>query len=902
MRCLSESQLFAVVDGQLEPGARASIEAHIDRCSACRRTVAALLDSGAGRPVGADPEALLPGVRLGRYVVEGVLGSGGMGIVYAARDLELQRTVALKLVFAEPGRIRREAQVMARLSHPNIVPVYSIVSCDLGDFLAMERIEGPSVRRWLDGAQRPTRAIVDVFIGAGRGLSAAHRAGIVHRDFKPDNVLITGHGRARITDFGLSCGATESVTVSSDSANHGSMPTGGTPAYAAPEQLAGGPPSPLADQYSFCVSLFEALTGRRPERGHPGGLRWSSAVPASLRRTLRRGLQFDPRRRFPSMDALLESLEGFEPTTLRDWTGPLIATSAVVGVLAWQPTEHSIPCTSSAIDPVWSESRRAALQARVEAADGEHTERIVAEVDRYVVRWRQESEDVCDRHSDEELQRRALAGEQHACLLQRMNALDTLLSVLEDSPGTVEGRGLSAVFELEPPGECIRPRPTSAPTFELSTSDGAARLSDAALRAGMLERIGRPDEGLAILSTAIRDPGSDIPLGLEGRLKYGLGALHKALGHHDEAIDFLGDAFWNASARGDHDTAFVASRDLASVAIRDSDWERAKHWLGQAEAQAERLGAPPRWLADVFVARGNLHLGQRELLEAEGAYERAQQLHTEAGITGLRSLTVAHNLAMVAGQRGGPAEALVLHRANLEDRRTLLGERHPEVARSLVSIAAHESELSEFDSALANLEEALRIYEGASGPEARDVLDTLENIAGVLGMAGRLDESKRRLGQLLVLAERTENALLAGHVSINLGDVALASKDPAEAEHHFRRALRQLESRLEPTDFRIAHAIGGIGEAYLGSERPKAAVDYLERALAIRAEHPQQRIMLARARMNLARALWDSELDRARALDLAVTARDALPRTAGRARLARAYIEAWLDDRAAPPR
>lgn len=903
MRCLSESQLFAVADGHLDADVRAAVEEHIDRCATCRRTVAALLDSGAEPSTHLDLEALRPGIRIGRYIIEGVLGSGGMGIVYAARDPELERTVALKVVFGETQRIRREAQVMARLSHPNIVPVYSIVSSELGDFLAMEHIRGPSLRRWLDTAARPTRAIVDVFVGAARGLSAAHRAGIVHRDFKPDNVLLAGHGTARITDFGLSVAPMQSISLSCDPNEQGETPVGGTPAYAAPEQLCGGPPSPLADQYSFCVSLFEALTGRRPPRGGPDSLRATPRVPASLRRILRRGLEDDPHRRFASMDTLAESLEGVGGGSVLSWGVPLAATAAMVGLFAWQrPPETSTACSPSAIDHAWSKSRRQTLEAAGGRDHPEMTGRVTAELDRYVERWRDESEDVCERRANADRQGRQRADLQQACLVEQILSLDTLVSLLEESPDVVRVRGLSAVHDLESPGECIRKGPSPSSTLE-PLNAGAAKLSEAAVAAKGLGRIGRAAEGLALLRVAVRESASvRTSPALEARVHYTLGALHFAVGHQAEAVDFLESAFWRAVAGAEYKTAFLASRDLASVAVRVYDWERAERWLRQAQAQADRLSAPPRLAVDLNLVRGNLHLRRGELGQAHSAFARGEQLAVDAGLSGASTLRLAHSVARLVGKRSGPKEALSLHRVNLERRRALLGPHHPDVADSLVSVAANQVELYELDDAISNFEEALGIYEVAVGPDAEAVLDTLENLGGVLSMTGRFDESRAHLNRLLELAEGADDALLAGHVSINLGDVCLMSQRAEAAERHFRRALRLLESRLDATDPLIGHAVGGLGEAYLELGRAGAAVDYLERSLAIRAEHPEELVMLARARTNLARALWDSQRNRVRAHELAVIARDALPQGDGRVGRVRTYIEAWLRDHPAPPR
>jgi serine/threonine protein kinase len=279
---------------------------------------------------------------LGRFRLIRRLGSGAMGVVYEGYDQELDRRVALKVLRPEieaqsslqaRTRMMREAQALARLHHPNVTMVYEVGTSEAGAlFIAMELVEGRTLGRWLRARPRSWRAIVEVFLQAGRGLAAAHRAGLVHRDFKPDNVIVDEDGNARVVDFGLArASGLAELLPTLDPSLDGSEPgpvalhltsTGavlGTPAYMAPEQFQGGPPHATSDQFSFCVALFEALYGRRPfpgndlpslqrslMRGQPVGPR--RGVPRALYRVLRRGLSVDAACRFTSMEKLLEAL------------------------------------------------------------------------------------------------------------------------------------------------------------------------------------------------------------------------------------------------------------------------------------------------------------------------------------------------------------------------------------------------------------------------------------------------------------------------------------------------------------------------------------------------------------------------------------------------------------------
>ncbi len=237
------------------------------------------------------------GATLGRLVILGLRGEGGMGCVYAAYDPELDRKVAVKLLRREASQSReelllREGRAMARLSHPNIVTVFDVGTLAGRVFITMELVEGQTLGQWTRDEKRSCHEVLRCFAQAGRGLAAAHAAGIVHRDFKPDNVLVSDDGRARVADFGLALPL--SISTSADN------PVEGTPAYMSPEQRLGAPVDARSDQYSFCVALREALD-RSTSRDR-------EALPPSVHAAIARGLRADPVERWPTMDALLAAL------------------------------------------------------------------------------------------------------------------------------------------------------------------------------------------------------------------------------------------------------------------------------------------------------------------------------------------------------------------------------------------------------------------------------------------------------------------------------------------------------------------------------------------------------------------------------------------------------------------
>jgi len=357
------------------------------------------------------------GASLGRYRLERELGAGGMGVVHAAFDPDLERRIALKVLrVAVPGleakdRLLREARAMARLAHPNVVTVHEVGTANGRDYVAMELIQGETLADWLRVERRRPAEITAAFLAAGRGLAAAHAAGIVHRDFKPHNVLRCRTGRIVVTDFGLAREAQAELPAPRDPRGALAMPTGtptsltgitatgsllGTPAYMAPEQWSGGLVTPATDQFAFCVAVWEALAGERPYRGPTlDELRAQAAlgpvaldasnIPRRLRAILRRGLDPDPARRWPNMDALLARITRVER---RPGIALAIAAGAVVAagvlVLALRAGDELVGharCEPSVFDPaqVWAPEVRGALAGQAAA---------VGQLDAELAAWR----------------------------------------------------------------------------------------------------------------------------------------------------------------------------------------------------------------------------------------------------------------------------------------------------------------------------------------------------------------------------------------------------------------------------------------------------------------------------------------------------------------------------------
>ncbi|HUJ63838.1 MAG TPA: protein kinase [Kofleriaceae bacterium] len=403
MECYDENTLVAYVERQLAEPVRQQVAAHLDRCDACLAVTCAVAQSATTVPVAGASGVDEVGAQIGRYELLELLGRGGMGTVFVARDPQLDRKVALKVVrserFVEPqirARLSREARAMAKVKHAGVVTVYDAGELPDGVFIAMELVEGETLASWLLARERTWREIVRMFVAVGRGLAAAHAAGIVHRDFKPANVLIDRAGRAAVGDFGIALVPMAPVDdAAPDAARdvaHELTRTGvlaGTPSYMSPEQFRTGAVDTRSDQYSFAVALFEALYRIHPFGGGStdelraavlrGELRVpprDHGVPAELRRVVERALRTEPGERFSDMAALLDRLEAAaRPRRVGlALAGGLIAATAIAGgVYAWQRApEPAAEPTSAHRPPVNASQRTAVMVAPFVNRTGDH--------------------------------------------------------------------------------------------------------------------------------------------------------------------------------------------------------------------------------------------------------------------------------------------------------------------------------------------------------------------------------------------------------------------------------------------------------------------------------------------------------------------------------------------------
>jgi serine/threonine protein kinase len=430
--------------------------------------------------------------RIGRYRIDRRVGAGGMGEVYLGFDTELRRSVALKLVLPHlsavhgPERLRREACALARLSHPNVVQVYEVGEHQGQTFLAMELVEGGTLADWLAGGKRSWQEILERFVAAARGLAAAHAAGIVHRDFKPENVSISAEGRPCVTDFGLASAmeavdvvlATTSDELAEPPPTERLTTTGavmGTVRYMPLEQLRGGPVDARADQFAFCVALYDALwgvspfptesvdtrrlalettTGTPPPRGR---------APRELWWVIRRGLSREPGLRWPDMEALVAALEAVPRRRYRLALGALLLVVGYpLGAAAFAPTEvgpRRDPCHEivEELTDDWSDERQRKLVDTFRSTGlpfADETEKItVAALDAWRTQWRNEVLVLCQTTMEQPLlyERTSVRS---ACLEQQRQSLEATVGALVTTDPLVLERAQVLVGALPEPRVC----------------------------------------------------------------------------------------------------------------------------------------------------------------------------------------------------------------------------------------------------------------------------------------------------------------------------------------------------------------------------------------------------------------------------------------------------------------
>lgn len=884
-------------------------------------------------------------VTLGRFRLLETLGAGGMGVVYAAEDDKLKRVVALKvirddLLRTHPGerlRLLREARALARVSHPNVVQIHEVVDSDDKIFIVMEYVPGGTLQRWLRSAARSLAEIVAIFVAAGRGLAAAHRAGVVHRDFKPGNVLVSDEGRVCIVDFGLARGLQASTNPGDSDRMSGSITSplltygltdhsepgslAGTPGYMSPEHLVGREVDARSDQFSFCVTLFEALYGQRPFdhealrgamlRGAmpplptPAGRR----VPRSLRRLLKRGLARDPAQRYPSMEALLATLERRRSFVLPLFLAAVVSTAVATGILASRdpvpPAVQACPDPSDQLTGIWDPSIAAAVRHAFVATGQPFAEQVHADVtqvlDRYAREWITTYTEACEATAILKVRSSDLLDRSMICLAHRRDALMRLGGLLRDGGASTVAAAHELVHTLPAVATCSAPE-TVRRDPRLARKDTALSHARGQLEQARFLMVSSQNQPAIKLAQEVFSTSQDPVTRAEALLILGRIEAHR-LNRNDPAVELLHQAYDLTLRAGDDDLVAAIWGELAYVEVIGLQHaDAARRSLGHAESALHRVGVgSPVIQADLIDIEGHILNLEGDPGGARARHHRALALREKHIAPGHPKLDESRLLlANNAVDNLEYEEAIGLFTALLAEQRRHLGDNHPQTALTAFNAALAYIDIGKHDTAndllqraraatmttygadsplLASIDLALAQVEAARG-ELRPAIDRLRSALATFSSHFPPNHNERvmTLGLLANYHEQandpksafeTHLELLALHedhgveldmpvLLSNMGEYLCKVGRCPEAFSYFH----DLELRFErdppadPAQLALPHA--GLGLVYLEAGEHILARPLLEQALEIlqtnpgAAATPYHIVVVAR---NLARCL-----------------------------------------------
>ncbi|MFN3184414.1 MAG: protein kinase domain-containing protein [Nannocystaceae bacterium] len=746
--------------------------------------------------------------RIGRFEIDRMIGAGGMGVVYAGRDPVLRREVAVKVIrggfvtASVEARMRSEAQAMAKLSHPNVVRVFGMGEHDASFYIAMERVFGRTLDDW-QTEHRTSEETLSVYRQAGLGLGALHAVGLVHRDFKPANAMLGDDGRVRVLDLGLAREFGQNLTArqSRGPGEPSTSPAMGTPAYMAPEQILGGQVGPAADQFSFCVALYEALYGRPPfptqtmEQRLPAvaagkvAVPERSSVPRRVYESLRRGLSATPEDRFASMDALLDALASGPRTHVL--FGSVLSVGLAFGLLSYGPAVHDESCVGvKRFGQVWTPSRRSEVERalRGSTATMSATEIYAEELGDGLV-------EAC---ASADLQAQICLGE----LVERF---DQVLRFALDSSGD------PAVVEL------IDGLPSA------STCDGAERpakvdINEVSEVAGELQRV-RTLAFSSDLGPALDGAGAALrraqELGaphLVQQAFYVRGSVHARRKELVEAEADFDSAYQLAMVRDDQRMVTDLALAQTWLAKERLDVSSAEHWLRVASSAYEaQEPAEPDTAALLLLRRGEVALVRGDASAARGWLRQAVEAW-----------------------------------ASLDSPR--------DEATALSLLAGSEARLGELDQAIERSEQAVEVLRSAAGPDEPSLASLLHNLGNLyqrLGPRGQ-ESALEAFSRSLEIRQRVHGP---AHLSTALSHYALATAlfdlgRLEDAGRHYEAALRGSPSE-HPVRAACEMGLGMLassrGEHVEALERGNRALVMVEELFG--ADHPQT----AELKTNLAR-------------------------------------------------
>lgn len=803
---------------------------------------------------------------IGRFIVKERLGAGAMGIVYAAADEQLGRRVAIKVLRAEHAddtsetkktRLLREAQTLAQLSHPNVVTVHEVGEHEGRLFIAMEFVDGPTLGTWLRAERRSSEQILDTFIAAGRGLEAVHDSGLIHRDFKPDNVLMHPSGRPLVADFGLARIVDEvdpdlfssKIRVTQD---HRITHTGvlvGTPAYMAPELFAGQPASAHSDQFSFCVALFEALHGQRPFNGETPQALWHAAtervpvptphtIPAPIRRILIRGLKPDPLERYPSMGALLRDLERVRAHPGKRWTA-LAALGIIGGAILAAWLGNPAPCDAKhELTAIWNREAEhritSALASSGHPRHQEITPIVIDRLHRFTDDWVDARDAVC-RAKEQSGQ---LRDQRILCLERARYALSSSLERLQHPSREAAARAASVI-----PDKTIIERCSERELLQASMQDQTEIATIHALEdARTLYASGALEPALERLTWASDQAESEQNTALLAEISMDLSNLYNSSGNQEAQETALLNAI-QAAERSHRDHLRV--RALAALARHyapePNQQPQARLLATLAEAAGRRLddALTPRERATLELTWGDVASGAEQFETSEEHYRTA--LHhlkatddSDPSFMLLKGL-IHSSLGYLAHQQESTQNALQHYKEGLRLYSAAASPSHPDNAALWNSIGALQVEMQHLDEGESALRRALEIRLGFMNDDDPRLLPLYQNLGVLAHYRGDPLEAERVLSlglQIAANAKDTSPARLSA-MQTNLGAIYRSLGRPQDALELHQKAEELRTQYAGPQAITTAHAQVGAAMALTDLGRYQDALDKTNSALAI---------------------------------------------------------------------
>ena len=878
---------------------------------------------------------------IGRYMVIARLGAGGMGVVYRAYDPDLDRRVAIKVLRGHSTadartRLVREAQAMAKLSHPNVVQVFDVGVVGDQVFVAMDYVDGQDLGAWIEEGAHPWEEVVDVLVQAGAGLAAAHAVGLVHRDFKPDNVLlerdpVSGRQRARVADFGLArlgeaegegegAGAAavdvRSSVLQAELTRVGAVM--GTPAYMSPEQHMGVAVDARTDVFSFSVAFFEALYGQRPYGGDslealrlaasskrrappPAGTR----VPGWLHKIVAKGMSAARDERYARMDQLLAAIEaGRARGRRRGWIAGAAAVAVVAG--GWLGLREAAPplCAGGPerVAAAWGAAEREAVERAFAATErpfaADAWSRAAARLDDYGAAWAGAYGEACAATRIRGELSEAVMDLRMACLDRRLQELAGLVDMFERADAKIVEKAVDAAADLPDLAACADveallggPAPPAA-----AIREEAAGLAGRLAQARALQRAGKDKDALARLgplaeeASALGEPRLTVEVGLA------LGEAQADTGAHEEGMRTLRAALWGAIGGRDDAAALVALRQMIHVTgFQLARREDAQVWVELARALVSRRGDRPRELGALLGASAAVEIAAARYPEAEALAAEAVRLAEAGGDAEVFALIDRLNALGAARVRGGryaeAAEPLERAVALAEEVR---GPNHPTLAMPLSTLGLVMERQGRYPEGIAALRRCLQILVAANGPDHPNVGLLRQNLGGFLFLSGDVVAAGPELDASVRILEASlgaEHPVLAAVRTLR-GDFELVRGDVDAASREYERALAIRLAALGPEHPDLGLTLLGLGRVALRRGDRAAASGHLEHALKNMAPTTPDPGDFGQVQVTLAEALWED--DPARALGLARAGLADLEKAGPPVAKERAAAAAWL--------